>query len=421
MNQLKFIHCADLHLDSPFEGIRAIEPDIAKALRNATFEAFSNIIDLAIDEKVDFIIIAGDVYNNVNRSLRAQLQFRDEITRAADSGILSYISHGNHDPLSGWDAGLSMPNGVHRFSGNQVEMKEYKRDGIVRAHIYGISYKDKGIRKNLASLFKKQGDDIFSIGVLHCNLGGDSKHDNYAPCTLVDLEKCGFDYWALGHIHSKKIVKEENPCIIYPGNTQGLSIKESGSRGCYIVELDTSGHLNNRYFSTDIIRWDSKEIDTTNIDTLDQLLETLDEVIENTRVSAEGRAAILSLQLLGRGDIHRELRKIEIDKDILLQLRESEITREDFVWVESINNNTSPTIDIEKRREAKDYVGDFLCVANNLRNDQEVLKKVHSLLERRSEYRIIAKQIDNLSESELLAIIDDAEIMGLDCLIQSEE
>jgi DNA repair exonuclease SbcCD nuclease subunit len=127
MQPVNFVHCADLHLDSPFEGIHALEPDIASALRDATFRAFENVVNLAIREKADFLIIAGDVYDGADRSLRAQLRFRDTLRKAIENNIQCFVVHGNHDPLSGWEAGLIMPEGVHRFGGNDVEQFTVKR------------------------------------------------------------------------------------------------------------------------------------------------------------------------------------------------------------------------------------------------------------------------------------------------------
>ena len=234
------------------------------------------------------------------------------------------------------------------------------------------------------------------------------------------MAKCGLDYWALGHIHTRKVIMDIDPCIIYSGNTQGLNVKETGARGCYLVEVNTAGKINTKFIATDIVRWSTKQVDITGLSTLDELLDSLHEFIESVRASAEDRALILRILLKGRGDLHNELRRIELVKDIALQLREGEIEREDFVWIESISDITRPAIDIVKRRDVEDFIGDFLRLANTLHNSQAAFEEIQSILANRPEYRTIAKQIDHLSESDLLSIVGEAEILGLDRLLISE-
>ncbi|MEI6158083.1 MAG: DNA repair exonuclease, partial [Atribacterota bacterium] len=178
--QLVFIHCADLHLDSPFEGLHQIDSHIASVLRDATFQAFEKVIDFTIAENCDFLLISGDVYDEADRSLRAKLRFRDQLQRAMEAGIPCFVAHGNHDPLSGWEAEISLPDGVTRFGGEKVELIPFREGKDDRAHIYGISFPVREVRENLAKRFRRESNSVFSIAVLHCNLGGNTEYDNYA-------------------------------------------------------------------------------------------------------------------------------------------------------------------------------------------------------------------------------------------------
>ncbi|MGB9596744.1 MAG: metallophosphoesterase family protein, partial [Candidatus Poribacteria bacterium] len=268
----KFIHCADLHLDSPFEGIYDYNSDIAESLREATFESFRNIVDLAIEENADFIIISGDVYDGASKNIRTQYRFNQLLERAADSGIQCFLAHGNHDPLSTWESSLKLPNNVHRFGCDGVEKSTAKRDNEILAYIYGISYRQREIKTNLASQFpQKNNTEPFSIGVLHCNVGGISGYDNYAPCTIDDLVKCGLDYWALGHVHNKITLRDNYPCVVYPGNSQGRNIRETGEKGCYLVQVDEDKNIETNFIPTDTIRWFAKKINISNIDNIQNL------------------------------------------------------------------------------------------------------------------------------------------------------
>jgi len=415
-----FIHCADLHLDSPFEGLHAVSPTIANVLRDATFRSFENVIDIAIREKVDFLIIAGDVYDGADRSLRAQWRFHQALRHAVESGLQCFVAHGNHDPLSGWEAGLILPDGVHRFDGNNVECAFARRNGETLAHIHGISYPSREIRENLALRFPtKEKNAPFSIGLLHCNVGGYSEHDNYAPCNLDDLLKCDMDYWALGHVHTRQVLNEIEPYIIYPGNTQGRSVREIGERGCYFVKVDDTGTATAEFVPTDVVRWFIEEVSISDIDTIDALTNSLVGIKDEVRSQANGRNAVLRLYLNGRGELHKKLRQPEFD--IIQMLRDGEEERRPFVWVESVQINTRPAVDIQSRRQVEDFIGEFLKSAESLRSFADVESAMRDLLNNPSEHSIITNELDALTREELLSILDDAEAMGLDWLLEGED
>ncbi len=416
-----FVHCADLHLDSPFEGLHALEPQVAAVLREATFQAFNNVIDLALKERVDFIIVAGDVYDGADRSLRAQLRFREALRRTLAAGIKCFVVHGNHDPLSGWEANLSMPELVHRFGGGQVEqVVALNRNAAPLAYIYGISYPVREIKENLVPRFPRQGPGPFAIGVLHCNVGGNPNHDNYAPCTLEDLLAGRMDYWALGHVHAQQVLKEHGPCIIYPGNTQGRNWRELGARGCYLVRVDQSGRITPEFVATDVVRWFIQDIDLTDLNNWDGLLDRLYRAREEVRTAAQGRAAILRLQLCGRGELHAELRRADPERDLAVPLREDEMERQDFVWVESVQNHTRPVIDLPQRRTVQDFVGDCLRAAQAIRSEANPGARLRQVLGQRPEHRLIARDLEQLSEADLLEILSDAETLALDQLLPEE-
>ncbi len=130
-----FIHCADLHLGTPFRGLSELNPDLGEKLHKSTYAAFDNIVQLAITEKVDGVLIAGDVFDSEDRSLKAQLKFRDNLALLSGEGIHTYIAHGNHDPLSGWAAKLELPERVFVFPGGKVE----NRQTIVEALAYNFN------------------------------------------------------------------------------------------------------------------------------------------------------------------------------------------------------------------------------------------------------------------------------------------
>jgi DNA repair exonuclease SbcCD nuclease subunit len=415
-----FVHCADLHLDSPFEGLHAMEPEIAGVLRRATFQAFDNIIDLAIREGADFLVVVGDVYDSAHRSLRAQIRFRESLRRAAEHGMQCFVAHGNHDPLSGWEADLTMPEGIHRFGGERVERCAARRGGETLAHLYGISYPTREVKENLIPKFPKEDHGPFAIGVLHGNVGGDPNHDNYAPCSLTDLMGCSLDYWALGHIHNAKILRQENPCVVYPGTPQGRSVREPEARGCFIVRVSPGGHPVPEFVATDVVRWFVEPVDIGNVRTLDGLLDELTRHKEDIRQRAAGRGAIWRLALTGRGELHALLRKLDLERELSQPLREEEAGRPEFVWLESTQLMTRPPLDLAQRRQVQDFIGDVLRAAESLRSDPNPEEMLHQVVSRRPEYRLLAPRLDKLSHGEWLALLDEAESRALDLLLEDE-
>ena len=194
----RFVHTGDLHLDSPFIGLSTEAPaNVVETLRESTISAWRNIIELALEEEADFLLVAGDAFERANRTLRGQLVFRDGLERLSDAGIPSYVVTGNHDPLDGWEPSVAWPELAHRFPAHDVTSQPVLRGDDETARIHGISYHQRDIKTNLAKRFERAAETAFAIGLLHANVGGQEGHANYAPCTLTDLRESDMDYWAL--------------------------------------------------------------------------------------------------------------------------------------------------------------------------------------------------------------------------------
>ena len=283
MTLLRFVHAADLHLDSPFKGLRDAAPEgIAGEISNATFRTYDNIIDLCIRERVAALLVAGDVYDGAERSLRAQRKFIEGLERLDEQGIRSFVCHGNHDPLDGWEARLAYPALCHRF-GREWERVPVFPEDPARAVVHGISYPKSDVRDNLALGLGNVTPAGFSIGLLHANVGSDTGHESYAPCTVDDLRQAGVDYWALGHVHTRRILNERNPVVAYPGNPQGRHPNELGARGVYLVEVDDGGNANVEFRAVDLIRWERVSVDISPLEPEQSLLDALHGKMEDVR------------------------------------------------------------------------------------------------------------------------------------------
>jgi len=233
---VKFLHAADFHLGAGFIGAQVRDQKLGLRLRAAVFEAFDAVIQTALDENIDFAVFAGDLFDVTESNYRAQGHFVEGLRRLEDQGIDVYMVAGNHDPLDGSDR-LALPNNAHLFDSNNVGVMHFEKEGVQPCSLYGRSYPQAEVNSNYAQAFKRD-TCVNAIGILHTNVSTESDLERYARCDMHDLIDAQMDYWALGHIHLTKVLRESNPCVIYPGSPQALNINETGIHGCYIVELD---------------------------------------------------------------------------------------------------------------------------------------------------------------------------------------
>ena len=381
MARLKFVHAADLHLDSPFRGIRDEAPEhVAATLHRATFDAYDNIIDLCIRERVDALLVAGDIYDGADRSLRAQLRFVDGLMRLEQAGIRSFICHGNHDPLDGWEARLALPSGCARF-GPEVSGVPVFADEPGRAVVHGISYPTREVRDNLTARF---GEALpaggFNLGLLHANVGGNTDHDSYAPCSVDDLVATGIDYWALGHVHTRQVLRGERPTIAYPGNPQGRNPRETGERGVYLAEVDDLGAVALGFRPVDVVRWGTVEVGIAGLETEQDMLDAIDYAVERFAESSEGRPVVYRLSLTGRGALHGWLRRPGTLPELLERTNESRSNGPGWMWCERAEMNTSSAIDPEQVAGREDFAGDLARLSSRFREDPDALGQLRDML-----------------------------------------
>lgn len=377
MTKFSFIHAADLHLDSPFKGVIGDDPEIGEAIYYATFDAFDSLVNLCIDKEVNFLLIAGDVYDSKDRSLRAQLKFRDGLERLTNNNIEVFVVHGNHDPLQGWSSQITWPSGVNIFSAEQVETLSVEINGETAAYVSGISYKESEEKRNLARLFQRKEQEIFHIGLLHCSVGKNPSHENYAPCTLDDLLDSGLDYWALGHFHEKAILNR-GPHVVYPGNIQGRNIKEPGERGCYLVQVSDTSEIAMDFYPLDTIQWLSLSMSIDNLRTADQLDKALFRLLDRQREEVKPCSLICNVTLTGRGPLYKELARDGAVETLLYRLRESHGHSVPFAFVQRLTVNCGPEFDMESIKSGRDFSSQVLRVAEDLMQQdiEERLKPV---------------------------------------------
>jgi DNA repair exonuclease SbcCD nuclease subunit len=344
------------------------------ALVRATFDALDRVIQICIDRKVDFLVVAGDLYNAADRSLGAELAFQKRMQRLSDAGIGAFVVHGNHDPADGWTAGLDLPESVVVFSQSAVERREVIRDGRLICAVYGRSYPTRQVRENYAAHFRREPDDPVAVAVLHANVGQREGWDDYAPCSIDDLRAAGMDYWALGHIHVPGRVSDD-PVAVYSGSTQGLDPSEDGPRGCFVVEIDEGG-VHEEFVETAAVLWRRLEIDTSTLASLEQVRAAIIECCQSCRTGAGGRPAVVRVDLVGASQAHADLARPGVVGDLLTDVREEEVGFDQWIWIDRIRDRTRQAIDLQNVLAQDGLVGDIARRAAALKDDTEAAENL---------------------------------------------
>jgi DNA repair protein SbcD/Mre11 len=425
MSTVRFIHCADLHLDTPFRGLSDVAPDVGKALNEATFKSFENIIDLAIAERVAFLVIAGDVYDSADRGLSAQFKFQKGVQRLEEHGIEVFVACGNHDPLSGWSATIEWPPNVHTFPANHVDSWQIARDDQVIATVHGISYPKEAVHDNLAARFARPDGLAPSVAVLHANVGGDTAHPPYAPTTVSELATKGFTYWALGHVHAHRVLRDNAPAIVYPGCSQSRHPNETGPKGCCLVTLTDSAPPDVRFVPTDVVRFHAGVVDVAGCDSQDALRRTVVDECRAISAGSQGRHAVIRLALTGRTSLHREIARAN-SLDALLRLVRDELEgAEPWVWLEKLHLKTRGSYDIATQRKREDFVGDLMSVYDNLLDSSTGqlaawIQEMDDAMSSWQGYRFLTQGIEGvaITDEELLSLVEQARGVTLDQLVE---
>ena len=376
MSTFRFIHTADLHLDSPFKGLHHLPEEIMNEIYQSTYRSFDRIITYCLEKEVDFLLISGDLFDLTNQSIRAQMHLKKGLEILSEKGIYTYIIHGNHDPMDQKNTKLNWPEKVYFFSSASVEDRSFYKNGKEVARILGRSYPTKAFMENITQDFVRTYEDLFHIGLLHTNVDGKENHDPYCPSRLSDLIHSDMDYWALGHVHSSEVLHAQKPYVVYPGNPQGRHIREVGDRGCYLVEVSNLEVQSIDWLSTTQIRWEQFEIDITTVSSVDELIDLVETEINEKRELVK-LPIVIRLLLCGQTLVHELLTDDSQIVQIQDVLNTTLSTRQPWSWVESIQRKTKPILSLEQIREQGTFSADYLQQVEQFfqQVNQEYMKK----------------------------------------------
>lgn len=355
MQSFKFLHAADIHLDSPLRGLERYEGAPIDEIRGSIRLAFDNLIDLAIEENVVFVLIAGDLYDGDWKDYNTALYFNKCMAKLNNAGIKVFLIRGNHDAANKMTKHLRLPKNVRLFSTKNPERIVLEDLG---ACLFGQSYATHSVHQNLSENYPIGDSQYFNIGMLHTSLDGREGHDNYAPCTVDDLRSKGYQYWALGHIHKREIVSKD-PWIVFSGNIQGRHIGERGTKGCTLVTVEHGEIVNVKHHIVDVMRWSLLEVDISNCNSLDDVFELIRGKLMQELDLNDGKLLAVRLVLKGTSDVHSRLHENHLQQIHEYRALATEISQ-DKIWLEKIYFNTKPSSSIEAIFERKDALSELL-------------------------------------------------------------
>lgn len=368
---MRFIHAADIHLDSALHGLERYEGAPVEEIRGATRRAFDNLVELAIGEEVAFVLLVGDLYDGDWKDYNTGLYFVERMGRLRDAGIRVFIVAGNHDAASQITKHLRLPDNVTLFSARNPE-KVVLDD--LNVAVYGQGFAMRAVTDDISQAYPQGDPQLFNIGLLHTCLDGKPGHEPYAPCTVDGLRSKGYQYWALGHVHNREEVSQD-PWIVFPGNIQGRHIREAGPKGCTLVTVESGEIVEVEHRDLDVMRWSLCELDVSACEAVDDIYEKVREGLQSVLDAAEGRPVAVRLVLQGTCSVHSTL---HADREHWIQEYRALATGLGGVgiWLEKVFIKTTPSVSVDEVLERDDALSGLLRAIRDVELDASALDEL---------------------------------------------
>jgi DNA repair exonuclease SbcCD nuclease subunit len=371
----KYIHTADIHLDSPLCNLDYYEGLLVDEFRHATRQAFDNIVQLAMSEGVDFVLIAGDLYDGDWKDYNTGLYLISRMSQLDMAGIRVFIVAGNHDAASRITKTLRFPENVYTFKPDRPGTQYIEH---LQVAIHGQSFSSPAIRKDLSQAFPNARDGYFNIGLLHTSANGREGHEPYAPCSVDSLKSKGYQYWALGHIHHREVLSH-NPPVVFPGNPQGRHVRETGPKGCMLVTVDDNFGIQMDFRPVDVVRWAVADVAANDVDSGFELVDRCRLELKAIQDENEGMPLAVRCRVTGAtsacddimADVERwtnEIRAaaIEVDRGRL--------------WLEKVQFKLIRPFSNRLLKGSAGPVGELLDLLEELKDDPDMLNQLSAEL-----------------------------------------
>ncbi|WP_431854387.1 metallophosphoesterase family protein [Azospirillum sp.] len=406
---MRFIHTADIHLDSPLAGLAARAGERARDLVGATRRAFTGLIDAAVDQAVDFVVIAGDLYDGDWRDFSTGLFFAEGMARLEHAGIRVALVKGNHDAENAMTRSLSLPPNVHVFRSDRAETVVWENLGVA---LHGRSYGQRAMRDNIAGGYPAPVPGLLNVGVLHTAADGRPGHEPYAPCALAELAAKGYGYWALGHVHAREVLSER-PWIVFPGNLQGRHANETGPKGFTLVTADAGEVMAVEHVDCDVVRWARVPVEVGGCAGLDEVGERVRAALGEALAGAGRRTLAVRLTLTGRGAVHRAL--VGDPDRTAAECEVAAMRAGGDVWIEKVELRTAEPD--AGAAALPDALGELLRAVEEVRADPAehdgLRAELEALLSRMPHAVRAEAGLDELGDELLAAVLEDARAIVL--------
>ena len=367
---MKFIHAADLHVDSPLRGLDSYDGAPVARLRGASRQALMALVELAIERKVAIVLLAGDIYDGNWADFRTGLFFREQMLRLRRAGILVFMVKGNHDAESQITKQLPEVEGVHVFSAYKSETIDLEALGVA---VHGRSFPHRAVPEDLVPLYPDPLPGRFNIGLLHTSLTGREGHDSYAPTSVEVLCDKGYDYFALGHVHAREVVRPSDPRIVFPGNLQGRHAKETGPKGCELVTVEGGVITAAEFVSLEVVRWHQFRLDASGLSSVDALARHFVGQARELVADARDRLHAVRLVIQGESALHRL--EAEQPGSIAAAIQAATQDLEDAdIWIEQVRLDLQSPLDRTAAAGRADAVGEVVRLVDAIGTDQGQLK-----------------------------------------------
>jgi len=366
----RFLHTGDIQLDSPLKGLAGQEGPAAELIRSATRLALANLVDLAIEEKVAFVVIAGDLYDGDWRDYQTGLFFVRQMGRLASAQIPVYLIHGNHDAESQITRRLVLPENVKVFSYRKAQTFQLDDLGVA---LHGQSFKQRDVSENLVPAYPQPVPGLFNIGLLHTGLGGMGGHLNYAPCSMDDLVNKGYDYWALAHVHQGAVLHRQ-PYVVFCGNLQGRHIRETGPKGASLVSVRNGEVEDITSIHADVVRWAHVPVSAGDSNHTSDVFDRIrDAIVGAVKNDADGRLLACRIELTGKSTLHGQL--LSSVEQITAEARAAALSLgEEAAWIERVIINTEPAADPAGAALRADALGDLQRIIEQAPADSQLVE-----------------------------------------------
>jgi exonuclease SbcD len=411
-----FLHAADLHLGSPFLGLSSNDEELARRVAAASREAFEELVDQAISRQVKFVVIAGDIYDGDWKDTTIGHFFNRQMGRLARAGVPVYKLRGNHDAESVITSAVTLPDSVHVFSSRRPETFRIPE---LKVALHGQSFANRAVPENLAPTYPAPEPGMFNIGVLHTSCDGRPPHANYAPCSVEELLQRGYQYWALGHCHEYEVVNLAPP-IIFPGNLQGRSIRETGPKGAVVVEVEDGEVSNFSRLDLARIQWALISADLTGVTSEEAAFEVIRGVIQKEVNLAGGTPIVFRMVLSGSTPLHRMLHAEPGRVVDEVMAAASHCT--DAIWLESVKVRTLEPLTAAAGQGSPLASLDLKSMLDSLRKSPDVLREARAALEViKGKLPAMDLPLDVFSDQSISNLVGEARELLVSLGISSDE